>query len=194
MVTWNVSTLRPKQKCHHFADDICRCNFLKKNVWIYLNISLKFVHKVRINNIPGLVQVMAWHRPGLKPLTEPMKVELLTQTMKLFTISRELAGAYQTKLLLVIISETAGILQNPHSLKIFRSTGSAKHLCGTYSIRFSIYLLDIKNNKNEINDTCFWKVIDDKRIYWMVFIFVIWIARFLELPRILFYNSLILIT
>ena len=35
-------------------------------------ISLKCVPKVRINNIPALVQIMAWRRPGDKPLSEPM--------------------------------------------------------------------------------------------------------------------------
>ena len=32
-----------------------------------------------INNIPALVQIMAWRRPGDKPLSEPMMVSLLTQ-------------------------------------------------------------------------------------------------------------------
>ena len=45
---------------------------------ISLKISLKFVPKVRINNIPALVQIMAWRRPGDKPLSEPMMVSLLT--------------------------------------------------------------------------------------------------------------------
>ena len=31
-----------------------------------------------INNISALVQIMAWHRPGDKPLSEPMMVSLLT--------------------------------------------------------------------------------------------------------------------
>ena len=30
-----------------------------------------------INNIPALVQIMAWRRPGDKPLSEPMMVSLL---------------------------------------------------------------------------------------------------------------------
>ena len=38
----------------------------------WVKISLKFVPKVRINNIPSLVQIMAWRRPGDKPLSEPM--------------------------------------------------------------------------------------------------------------------------
>ena len=49
-----------------------------KNIWISINISLKFVTKVRINNIPALVQIMARHRPGDKPLCDPMMVSLLT--------------------------------------------------------------------------------------------------------------------
>ena len=33
---------------------------------------------VRSHNIPALVQIMAWRRPGDKPLSEPMMVSLLT--------------------------------------------------------------------------------------------------------------------
>ena len=40
--------------------------------------TLKFVPKGPINNIPALVQIMAWRRPGDKPLSEPMIVRLLT--------------------------------------------------------------------------------------------------------------------
>ena len=52
--------------------------FLNENVWISIKISLKFVPKGQIDNIPALVQIMAWHRPGDKPLSEPMMVSLLT--------------------------------------------------------------------------------------------------------------------
>ena len=38
--------------------------------------SLKFVPKGPINNIPALVQIMAWRRPGDKPLSEPMSLSL----------------------------------------------------------------------------------------------------------------------
>ena len=48
-----------------------------KNVWISLKISLKFVPKVRINNIPALVEITAWIRTGTKPLSEPMIVNFL---------------------------------------------------------------------------------------------------------------------
>ena len=37
---------------------------------ILIKISLRFVPKDPINNIPALVQIMAWRRSGDKPLTE----------------------------------------------------------------------------------------------------------------------------
>ena len=51
---------------------------MNENVLILLNISLKIVSKGPINIILLLVQVMAWRRPGDKPLSEPMMVSLLT--------------------------------------------------------------------------------------------------------------------
>ena len=48
--------------------------FWNENVRISIKISLKFVPKGPINNIPALVQKMAWCRPGDKPLSEPMMV------------------------------------------------------------------------------------------------------------------------
>ena len=74
----NLNTLKLRQNDRHFTDKICKCIFLKENVWILLKISLKFVTKVRINNIPALVQNMASFRPGNKPLSEPTMVSLLT--------------------------------------------------------------------------------------------------------------------
>ena len=73
-----VNTSPPGQNGRHFADDIFKCIFLNENVQISLKISLKFVPRVRINSIPALVQIMAWCRIGDKPLSEPMKVRLLT--------------------------------------------------------------------------------------------------------------------
>ena len=47
-------------------------------VYISIKISLNFVPNGPIDNIPALVQIMAWRRPGDKPLSEPMVVNLLT--------------------------------------------------------------------------------------------------------------------
>ena len=72
------NTLRPRQNGRHFPDDIFKWMFLNENVWISIKISLKFVPKGLINNIPALVQIMAWRPPGDKPLFEPMMVSLPT--------------------------------------------------------------------------------------------------------------------
>ena len=72
----HIITLRPRQNVCHFTDDIFKCIFLYENVWISIWISLKFVRRGPINNIPALIQIMAWRRPGDKPLSEPMMVRL----------------------------------------------------------------------------------------------------------------------
>ena len=72
-----ITTLRPRQNGRNFPDKIFRCIFLNENVWISIKISLKFVPDSPINNIPALVQIMAWRRQGDKPFSEPMMVRLL---------------------------------------------------------------------------------------------------------------------
>ena len=71
-----INTLKLKQNGRHFPDDIFQYSFLNENVWISIKISLKFVPKGPINNIPALVQIMAWHLSGAKPLSEPMMASL----------------------------------------------------------------------------------------------------------------------
>ena len=73
-----INTLRPRQNGRHFAGDIFKCIFLNENAWIQIKISLKFVPQGPVNNIPALVQIMAWRRPGDKPLSGPMMVGLPT--------------------------------------------------------------------------------------------------------------------
>ena len=73
-----INTLRPRQNGHRFADDTFKRILLNENVRISIKISLKFVPKGPINNIPALFQIMAWRRSVDKPLSEPMMVSLLT--------------------------------------------------------------------------------------------------------------------
>ena len=73
-----VNSLRPRQNGRHFADDTFKRIFLNENIRISIEISLKFVPSGPINNIPALVQIMAWRRPGDKPLSEPVMARLLT--------------------------------------------------------------------------------------------------------------------
>ena len=71
------NALRLRQNGRHFAD-IFKWIFLNENIWILIKISLNFVPKGRINNIPALVLIMAWRWWGDQPLSEPMMVSLLT--------------------------------------------------------------------------------------------------------------------
>ena len=50
----------------------------KKIFRISIKVSLKFVPKGPINNFPALVEIMAWHQPGDKPLSETMMDSVLT--------------------------------------------------------------------------------------------------------------------
>ena len=73
----HFNTLRRRQHgCH--LPDILKWILWNENIWILIKISLNIVPRGPINNIPSLVQIMAWPRPGDKPLSEPMMVSLLT--------------------------------------------------------------------------------------------------------------------
>ena len=52
-------TMRPRQNCRHFTDDV-----------LFIQISLKIVSKGPIYNKPTLVQIMAWGWVGNKPLSD----------------------------------------------------------------------------------------------------------------------------
>ena len=82
-VWWRIkgeifNTLRPRQNGRHFPNDIFKWIFLNDNIWFSINISLECVPEGQIKNIPPLVQIMAWRRPGDKPLSEPMMFSLPT--------------------------------------------------------------------------------------------------------------------
>ena len=64
------------------ADDNFKCIFLNENDRIPSWISLKFVPRSVIDNIPALVQVMAWCQTGDKPLPEPMLTHITDAYMR----------------------------------------------------------------------------------------------------------------
>ena len=70
----SVNILRPSHN-GHFPDDIFKRIVFNENLWISINISLNFVPNGLINNTPSLVQIMAWLRPGDKPLSERMMID-----------------------------------------------------------------------------------------------------------------------
>ena len=71
-----IDTLRLRQNGQN-TTDIYKCIFLNENMWISAKISLKFVPRGPIKNIPALVQMMDFHWPDDKPLSEPIMVSLL---------------------------------------------------------------------------------------------------------------------
>ena len=73
-----VNSLRPRRNRCRFADNIFKCFSFNENVWISIEVPLKFVPKGPINNIPALVQILAWRRSGDKPLSEPMLVSIFS--------------------------------------------------------------------------------------------------------------------
>ena len=77
---WSAQSnmLWPRQKGHHFSDAIVKYIFLNENVLISIRISLNLVSKGLTDNMPDLVWIMAWRRPGDKPLSQSMLVSFLT--------------------------------------------------------------------------------------------------------------------
>ena len=111
--SYSINTLKARQNGRRFAD-IFTCVFLNENVVISLKFSPKFVPEVWINSIQALVQIMAWHRLGDKPLSEPMMVCLPTH----ICVTRPPC----VKTVIPMMTSSNG--------NIFRVTG---HLCGEFT-------------------------------------------------------------
>ena len=84
-----IDTLRPRQNCRHFADDIFKRTFLNENIWISTKFLLKFVPKCPFQNSIALVQKMAWRR---------IKKYLVCKRYVLYSISNELCCVSREKL------------------------------------------------------------------------------------------------
>ena len=67
-----------RDKMATISDDLFECIFMNENVCILIKISMEFVSRGPINDIPALFQMMTWHWPSDKPLSEPMMINLLT--------------------------------------------------------------------------------------------------------------------
>ena len=77
-----VNSSPAEQKGHHFADDNFKRIFVNEMFFISMWISMKLVSKGPIHDIPALVQIMAWRRPGDKPLSEPMLAQFTNAYMR----------------------------------------------------------------------------------------------------------------
>ena len=65
-----------------FADDTFECIFLDEKCLISIQISLTFVPNGHIENMPALVQIMAWRRTGNQPFSESMMVNFTDAYMR----------------------------------------------------------------------------------------------------------------
>ena len=52
MIAQSLNSLSRRENGHHFPDDIFKWILLNENVWILIGISLQFVPRCVINNIP----------------------------------------------------------------------------------------------------------------------------------------------
>ena len=64
------------------ADDNFKYIFLNEYDEIHIRISLKFVPRSSIDDKPALLQIMAWHRIGNKPLSEPILTQFTDTHMR----------------------------------------------------------------------------------------------------------------
>ena len=115
----SINTLRPRQNGRHFADDTFNHIFLNENVRISIKISLKFVPKGPFNNNSALVQIMAWRRPGDKPLSEPMMVRSLTH----ICVTRP---RWVNQVIKLCISPTINLMSRPQPSSL--ATASARSI------------------------------------------------------------------
>ena len=60
-----------------YSNALCWMKMYKFQLRFHRNLS-GIIPKGPINNIPALVEIMAWRRPGDKPLSEPMMVSFLS--------------------------------------------------------------------------------------------------------------------
>ena len=78
----NINSSPPWQNGLRFADDILRCIFVNEKFRILMKLLLKFVPMGPFDSNPALVQIMAWHRIGDTPLSEPMLTRITDPYMR----------------------------------------------------------------------------------------------------------------
>ena len=65
-----------------YIDELFKRIFLHENIRSSNKISLKYIPSGLNNNIPALIQIMAWHRPDDKPSFEPMLTQFTDECMR----------------------------------------------------------------------------------------------------------------
>ena len=78
----NVNSSPPRQNGPYLADDVFKYIFVNEIFCISIKISLTFVPKGPIDNMQVLVRILALHRTGDNPLTEPVLVRFTDAYMR----------------------------------------------------------------------------------------------------------------
>ena len=103
--------------------------------WKYLNFDQNFtVSKCLIYQVSALVQLMAWHRPGDKPLSEPIMIRLPTNLCVSLSISELLNPS------LVALTKITSVKYECNSLKLagtFIRSETSLTVINSWSILFS---------------------------------------------------------
>ena len=89
----------------YWGRGIFKCTFLNENVCISIEIKLKFIPECPVNDIPALVQIMAWRRP--------MTISLLTH---LYVTRLQWVKGFFKGLSLILLHRTFHIIS--HLVKI----------------------------------------------------------------------------
>ena len=89
--------------------------FFNEIIGISITISLKFVPMGPINNIPALNQIMAWRRPGDKPLFKQMLVIEFTDTCARHSASVYRVVFHAVRILVMHKTEIATFAEMPPS-------------------------------------------------------------------------------
>ena len=79
MPTGDLALLGAMISVYH---DLLKCIFINEKVCIFIKISLKCLAEGPIDKKSALVQVMAWHQTGIKPLPEPMFTQFTDTYMR----------------------------------------------------------------------------------------------------------------
>ena len=64
MAIWKHDNTFKPEKWPNCSNDIFKCIFVNENVSIAIQISLEFVTMDQTKDIPALLQILAWRRPG----------------------------------------------------------------------------------------------------------------------------------
>ena len=144
-----INTLRPTQNGRNFADDTFKHIFLNKNVTIPIEISLKFVSTGPINKTQALVQIMAWRRPGVKPLSEPMMVSL---PMRICVTRPQWVKANNTRC--ILLKKPRGAAVNIHLLHMSNVEDIDKCFDDVFFYLQFQLLMDLWDSFNHIFVSC----------------------------------------